>query len=83
MTTKEERRHAIDSAVKRAGGLNKFAAALGISNQAVTAWRRRGFVPFERATTVEYLYGVSRVAMMLPETAAAYLAPPHPSLDIL
>ena len=42
---------ALESAIKRAGGILAFARDLGVTHQAVSAWRKRGHVPFDRATT--------------------------------
>jgi DNA-binding transcriptional regulator YdaS (Cro superfamily) len=62
-------------AVTRGGGIVKFAKALGISLQAVDGWKRRGHVPFDRAATIEQMFGVAREELVAPELARAYLTP--------
>lgn len=76
MTTSEQRREALETAIQRAGGIIKFAAAMGVKHQAVSAWRKKNCVPFVRAARIEELYGVAREDLADPRQAAAYLMPP-------
>ena len=66
---------ALESAIKRGGGIVAFARTLGVTHQAVTAWRKRGHVPFDRAARIEVLYGVLREGLLSPRNAEAYLTP--------
>jgi len=65
----------LNTAIKRAGGIVKFAAALGVTHQAVTNWRRQGFVPPTRALQIETLTSIPRVSLLSPDLAAVYAAP--------
>lgn len=82
-TTPEERMANLETAIKRGGGLVKFASTMGISIQAIAGWRRRKFVPFNRAATVEKLFGVSRESLISPEDAEAFLMPREEGNDLL
>lgn len=64
MNYSEER--PIDEVVKLAGSQTKLALALGVSQQAVSIWVRRGWVPHERARELESLYGVPRKSLIDP-----------------
>lgn len=83
MITPEERRAALETAIKRAGGISKCAKALGISLQAISMWRKNNTVPFERALQIEQLWGVPRESMILPRYAEVILTPRHEEHDIL
>lgn len=72
---------ALESAIKRAGGILAFARDLGVTHQAVSAWRKRGHVPFDRATTIEVKYGIPRETLLSERLAAAYRIPQ--SVDVL
>lgn len=71
---RERRIAAIDQAIKRAGGIVKFARTLGITHQAVYHWRRRGSVPLERAITIQAIFKVERDALIEPRLANALAA---------
>lgn len=71
MTDLESRRAALDNAIAKAGGVFAFRAALGVTHQAVYAWKKRGSVPLERAAVIEALYGVPRCAILEPRIARA------------
>lgn len=82
-TTPEDRMANLQTAIKRGGGIVKFSAALGVSLQAIAGWRRRKHVPFNRAATIERLYGVKRESLIAPEDAEAYLMPRDEGSDLL
>lgn len=82
MTTKEDRLKALDIAVDRAGGIVRFAKAMGVTHQAVYHWRRRGWVPADRALAIETVLGVPRENLMEPRLVAVLTAPAA-ALDIL
>ena len=70
----------IESAIKRAGGIVAFARFHNVTHQAVSLWRKRGFMPFDRATDTEVGFGVPRETLVDERTAAAYLTPPSGGL---
>ncbi len=53
-------REALDRAAATFIGYAELARKLGVSPQAVSAWRARGRVPAERVLQIEQLTGVSR-----------------------
>lgn len=69
-----ERLPALRDAVDKAGGIVKFAAAVGVTHQAVYAWFAKGWVPLERAVLVERLTGVDRFKLVKPSIAEALQA---------
>lgn len=50
----------IARAIKKAGGLTAFAAAVGTSKQAAHNWRLRGEPPPNKVLAVEAATGISR-----------------------
>jgi DNA-binding transcriptional regulator YdaS (Cro superfamily) len=56
-------REALDRAAATFIGYAELARKLGVSPQAVSAWRQRGRVPAERVLQIEQLTGVSRYAL--------------------
>lgn len=82
-TTKEERIEAIDTAISRAGGIVRFAKAMGVTHQAVYSWKRRGWAPADKALVMETLFAVPRTSLMEPSLAAVVAAPPAGTTDIL
>ena len=66
-----ERFPALREAIDKAGGIVKFAAAVGVTHQAVYAWFRKGWMPLERAVVVERLTGVDRLLLVKPSIAQA------------
>jgi TorA maturation chaperone TorD len=56
----EMREGGLDEAIRAAGGIGALARALGISQPAVSTWRK---VPAERVLAVEALTGVSRAVL--------------------
>lgn len=59
----------IQNALKQAGTQVKLAAALGVSQQIVSMWLKRGWVPLQRAKEIEILYGVPRSTLINPRIA--------------
>lgn len=66
MTTEEERMTALSDAIQRGGGIIKFAERMGLSHQAVYHWRKRGWVPPQRAAQIEEIFGIERGLLMHP-----------------
>ena len=71
MTTKQTRIAALDEAVRRAGGIVKFSKAMGVTHQAVYHWRKRGWVPLERAIVIDTIFKVDRDSLINPQLAQA------------
>lgn len=57
----------IDTAVALAGSQAKLADQLGVSQQAVMKWAKRGFVPLPRAREIEALLGIPRNSLIDPK----------------
>jgi hypothetical protein len=74
-TTKEERISAIDLAIERGGGIVRFAKSMGVTHQAVYAWKRRGWAPLEKAIVMETVFGIPRIDFMNPDLARAISTP--------
>lgn len=70
-----ERIAALREAIANAGGILKFAKAMGVSHQAVYHWLKRGFVPIERAIVIETLFKVDRERIMDPALLRAINTP--------
>jgi hypothetical protein len=66
---------ALREAIDAAGGVLKFARALGVTHQAVYHWLKRGFVPIERALVIEALFKVDRARIMDPALLRAFNTP--------
>lgn len=62
----EETKTGIAGAVERAGTQAALAAKLGVTQQAVSDWERRGWVPLMRAAEIEHLTGVPRRTLVNP-----------------
>jgi DNA-binding transcriptional regulator YdaS (Cro superfamily) len=72
---KYQRVEAIDEAIDRAGGVIKFARAMGVTHQAVYNWRKRGWVPPERAVIIEAVFKIDRNRLMNPDLVRALNTP--------
>jgi DNA-binding transcriptional regulator YiaG len=70
----EETREALEVAISRAGGIIAFSRALGVTHQAVSAWRKKCHVPPHRALAIEALFGVDRFSLIQPELSLAFRA---------
>lgn len=56
----------IAEAVKAAGGQVKLASKLGVTQQAISKWEARGWVPVRRALEIEAQYGIHRHRLLDP-----------------
>lgn len=72
----------INLAIAKGGGIVRFAKIMGVSHQAIYAWKRRGWVPVEKAVVIEAVYGIPRDDLMSPALVRA-LAAPSVSADLL
>lgn len=64
---KYQRVEAIDEAIDKGGGVIRFAKAMGVTHQAVYNWRKRGWVPPERAVVIEAVFKIDRNRLMNPD----------------
>lgn len=56
----------IQRAVTTAGSQRALAAILGVSQQAVMQWVRRGYAPAERVVEIEAQLGIPRAELINP-----------------
>lgn len=56
----------IEQAIEKVGNQTVLATKLGVTQQAVSSWRRRGWVPTMRADEVSQISGVPARELMNP-----------------
>lgn len=56
-------------AVEVVGSQQKLADLLGVTQQAVSTWLRRGWVPMRRAQEIEAHTGIPRMGLINPRIA--------------
>lgn len=56
----------IQRAVKAAGSQRALAKVLGVSQQSVSDWEIRGWVPIGRVVEIEAQFGVPRIDLVEP-----------------
>lgn len=61
----------ISEALRLTGSQTKLAKSLGVTQQSVSLWLRRGYVPLLRAREIEMLYGVARQRLVSPKVRHA------------
>jgi DNA-binding transcriptional regulator YdaS (Cro superfamily) len=69
MTFKPSTPTGIADALTKAGNQEKLADQLGVSQQAVSIWLRRGWVPVRRALEIEAQFGIPRSRLISPRLA--------------
>lgn len=62
-----ERVTGIARAITAATSQAALASALGVTQQAVSRWLKRGWVPRDRAREIENTYGVPRATLVDPK----------------
>ena len=62
----EREKSGIELAVEAATSQEALAQKLGVSQQAVSEWVRRGWVPLRRAVEIEMLLAIPRVKLVNP-----------------
>lgn len=62
-------RRGIDRAIRAAGSQTKLADRLGCTQQAISAWQKRGWVPLLRGIEIESIYGIDRRLLVNPRIA--------------
>ena len=65
----------IIDAVAAAGSQQKLADTLGVSQQAVAEWVKRGYAPITRLVDIEAQYGIPRVRLINPKYSNALTSP--------
>lgn len=65
----EARPNAVIEAIRAAGTQEKLSDSLGVTQQAVSLWLKRGYVPLRRAQEIEALFGVPRARLINPRIA--------------
>lgn len=60
----------IADAVNAAGSQADLAATLGVTQQAVSVWLARGWVPLRRAQEIEAQFGIARGRLINPRVMA-------------
>lgn len=76
MSTRLSELTGIELACYAAGGQAKLADLLGCSQQNVSMWRRRGWVPVDRVVEIEQATGVDRKLLINPKLVNL-LTPPE------
>jgi DNA-binding transcriptional regulator YdaS (Cro superfamily) len=56
----------IEQAVANVGTQTELATRLGVTQQVVSVWLRRGWVPLYRAAEIEHHTGISRQSLIKP-----------------
>lgn len=59
----------VQQAVRLAGTQALLAKQLGVTQQSISQWLRRGYVPLRRAVEIEALFGVPRRSLINPRFA--------------
>lgn len=59
----------LDEAIKRGGGIVAFSKSMGVSHQVVYQWKKRGYVPTERALIIERKFGLPHAQMIRSDLA--------------
>lgn len=66
----EQQTSGVMDAITAAGGQGSLARKVGVSQQAVSQWAKRGWVPMEHIVEVERLFGVPRDRLINPKHLA-------------
>jgi transposase-like protein len=75
ITTPAERIAALDEVIKRGGGIVAFSRRMGVTHQAIYRWKKRGWVPLERAVAIDATFNVERDRLIAPRLAWALATP--------
>jgi len=71
MTDDDTFQTALRSAIDAGGGIVTFSEAMGVTHQAVYNWKGQGWVPLERATDIQRIWGIPFTALVKPSVARA------------
>lgn len=83
MNAKEDRLRALNIAIDRAGGIGPFRKRIGVTHQAIYSWKKRGYVPVDKAMLVEAAFGTPREDIVHPDVALALRTPYQAAADVL
>lgn len=83
MSTKDQRVAAISTAVERGGGIVRFSQSMKVTHQAVYVWKRKGYVPLDKAIIIEAKYGTPREELIDPKLLELINAPNKAAEDLL
>lgn len=64
----------IEQAIRAVGSQAELAALLGCSQQNISSWLRRGYVPPKQALAIEQATGISRAMLVDPKLVALLTA---------
>ena len=59
----------LNRAIAAGGGTMAFAKAMGVTHQAVYHWKKRGYVPLDKAARVQSLFGEPMLALVRGDVA--------------
>jgi hypothetical protein len=59
----------LNRAIQAGGGIISFAKAMGVTHQAVYHWKKRGYVPFDKAAKVQHLFGEPMLDLVREDVA--------------
>lgn len=65
----KQKQNGVELAIDKAGSQDKLADRLGVSQQVISKWKRRGYVPLNRAVEIETQYGIKRAQLINPRIA--------------
>lgn len=65
----KQKQNGVERAIKKAGSQDKLADRLGVSQQVISKWKHRGYVPLNRAVEIEAQYGIKRAQLINPRIA--------------
>jgi len=60
----------LDRAIQAGGGMMSFSRTMGVTHQAVYHWKKRGYVPFDKAAKVQKLFGEPMLNLVREDVAA-------------
>lgn len=60
----------IDKVIDAAGGQTALAEVLGVSQQAISKWQKRGYVPADRVDQLANSFSVERTELIDPRAIA-------------
>jgi hypothetical protein len=59
----------LNAAIRDNGGIIAFAQDMGVSHQVIYQWKKRGYVPMDRALIIQNKYGVDHKTMVRSDIA--------------
>jgi len=70
----------LNRAIQAGGGVISFARAMGVTHQAVYHWKKRGYVPLDKAARVQSLFGEPLLDLVRDDVGADCGIPRPPRL---